>query len=199
MADNYLERKMEEHRNGAPHKSVRKIALSGCKPGIWQLPFPERRVLLLGEGTTLDSMIVEQLRSVGCKVAFIGGDKEAGTSLARKIGAQFHPVDYHSHEALRASVALICRSWHDIDAIVTTTGCFPEAVAQAWLRYRADKPYPNPFGGRIVAVAPASLPSENDIMQLGLFGISVATVTAQHNKDRAVAAMMAINHKFTIS
>ena len=81
MADNYLERKMEEHRSGAPRKSVHKVASLGCRPGMWEVPFAERRVVVAGNGSDLDVMMVEQLRSVGCKVAFMGGGKKMEMSL----------------------------------------------------------------------------------------------------------------------
>lgn len=199
MADNYLERKMEEHRNGGSvRKPVRKVAAAGNLPGVWRLPYAERRVLLLGDGSALDRMISEQLRSTGCKVAFMGGDKGASTELARRIGAQFHPVDYDCDGAMRKSVALICRAWGDIDAVVSTIGVIPSAVLEALRDYRADKPYPNPFGGRIVMLAPAEMPSGGMLESLRGFGISAAMVEADNDIDRAAAALLAINYNVAI-
>lgn len=200
MADNYLERKMEEHRNGgSAYRPVRKVSVAGNRPGVWQLPFAERRVLVTGSGAEIDRMIVEQLRCTGCKVAFMGGDKAESTELARRVGAQWHPVEYGDGEALLRSVAIICRAWGDIDAVVSTIGAVPEAVLSGWLKHRAEKPYPNPFGGRIVMTEPVEMPLPHSIMEsLKQFGITATTVAGDTVNDTTVAAMMAINYNIKV-
>ncbi|MDE7025590.1 MAG: hypothetical protein K2O88_06905 [Paramuribaculum sp.] len=197
MADNYLERKMEEHRKGALCRTVRKVATAGCKPGVWQLPFVERRVLIVGTGQSVDAMLVESLRNVGCKVAFMGGESDAGVALARKTGAQFHPVDYECEEDLRRSVALICRAWGDIDVVVGTAVECPFAIVEAWAEFRSNKPYPNPFGGRLVAVASAEWSDDAKSLLLP-YGVTTAVVKSDDDATIVDVVMMALIHKFTV-
>lgn len=199
MADNYLERKMEEYRSGAPRKSVHKVASLGSKPGMWGMPFAERRVLIVGAGLPPDVRLVEQLRSVGCKVAFMGGDGAAGTELARKTGAQYHPCCYSDADAMARSVAIICRNWGDIDVVVSTVGCFPLAIAKGWNDYRVDKPYPNSYGGRIIAVNGATLPGKEELEALKVHGIAAMTVEADDAEAVVDAVMMAMLHKVRIN
>lgn len=198
MADNYLERKMEELRSGAPRKSVHKVASLGCRPGIWEVPFAERRVVVAGNGSDLDVMMVEQLRSVGCKVAFMGGGKKDGNELACRTGAQFHPTKYDDWEGLMRSVALVCRAWGDIDVVICTVEHLPVPLLEAWNNYRNDKPYPNSYGGRIITVNGAGLPENGVLEALKAHGIEPVEVRADEPADAVAAAMMAMVYRFRV-
>lgn len=198
MADNYLERKMEEHRNGAQRKCVHKTASLGSRAGVWEVPFAERRVLVTGTGSALDALVVEQLRSVGCKVAFMGWEKSEGTELARRTGAQYHPTSYSDAEGLTRSVALVCRAWGDIDVIISTLECLPSPILEAWKNYRADKPYPNSYGGRLIAVNGASLPGNEVSDALRAHGIVPVSVRADDDGATVASVMMTMLHRFRV-
>lgn len=198
MADNYLERKMEEHRNGGPRKSVHKTASLGSRAGVWEVPFAERRVLVAGRGTALDTLVVERLRSVGCKVAFMGWEKSEGTELARRTGAQCHPTSYSDAEGLKKSVALVCRAWGDIDVVISTLKSLPLSIPEAWNNYRTDKPYPNSYGGRLIAVNGASLPEKEMLGALRAHGIVPVSVSANDDGATVASVMMAMLHRFSV-
>lgn len=77
MADNYLENKMEEHRNN-PARRMRGITPAGRKPGYALLPFDVRAAIVKAPVVNLAAReIISELRATGCRVALISSDPEA--------------------------------------------------------------------------------------------------------------------------
>ena len=122
MADNYLERKMEEYRSGKSKQRTVKRTPSGAKPGTINVKFPSRRVFITGGAKGIGRAIVEAFRNADCRVAFCDNDVKAGTATAQATGAQFYPADVIDAEALDACVDRIIKSWGDIDVIVNNVG-----------------------------------------------------------------------------
>lgn len=122
MADNYLERKMEEYRSGKSQQRVVKRTPSGAKPGTINIKFPSRRVFVTGGAKGIGRSIVEAFRNADCRVAFCDIDSKAGTATAQATGAQFYPVDVTDANALDACVERIIKAWGDIDVIVNNVG-----------------------------------------------------------------------------
>ena len=125
MADNYLERKMEDLRSGKTQKPGSRrtsaaVSAASRHPGDYTLSYPELRVFVCGDATSpLGRAIVAALREVGLKVAFSGTDKQAGEEMARSLGAQFHPLaDPTDNDRLALTAAYTLRHWRSIDAVV---------------------------------------------------------------------------------
>ena len=122
MADNYLERKMEDYRSGKGATSKVKRVSSGAKPGEISVKFPPRRVFVTGGASGIGRAIVEAFRKADCRVAFCDIDSKAGAATAQATGAQFHPVDVRDVDALEACLARLLDAWGDIDVIVNNVG-----------------------------------------------------------------------------
>ena len=122
MADNYLERKMEDYRSGKGATSKVKRMSSGAKPGGISVKFPPRRVFVTGGASGIGRAIVEAFRKADCRVAFCDIDSKAGAATAQATGAQFHPVDVRDVDALEACLARLLDAWGDIDVIVNNVG-----------------------------------------------------------------------------
>lgn len=130
MADNYIEKKMEDLRSGAAsrHTSRRSavgLSAAGALPGDLTLHFPEMRIFVAGDATTpLGEAIVRAMREVCCKVAFSGADADRGKAMAQELGAQFHPLSAPGEGSdvnivvLPPSVAYTVRHWRGIDALI---------------------------------------------------------------------------------
>lgn len=119
MADNYLEKRMEEYRAGklAPkNRSI--VAHSRREPS----PFEGFRVYVTGGASGIGRAIVEAFRRVGCRVAFCDIDRAKGTATAQATGSQFHPVDVTDARALENSVNHVIKAWGDIDIIINNVG-----------------------------------------------------------------------------
>ena len=110
MADNFLERRMEDMRRG--------VLSHG-----WAVSPGGKRVLVLCNDAERTEGVVRRLRGEGCRVAFTGTDVAVGTRLAQSSGAQFHPVGACDFEGLERSLSLIWRSWRGVDLILLS---FPE-------------------------------------------------------------------------
>jgi len=129
MADNYLERKMEEHRNGGVPVR-RKLTPSGQRPGKLLLDFPPLRVYVIGGGTGTGASIVKALCDAGCRVAFCDADTKSGTATAQRCGAQFHPINFADVVALEASLRRVEGSWGPIELVITANVDIPAGCAE---------------------------------------------------------------------
>lgn len=95
MADNYLEKKMEEHRNGSQRSvsSYRyKSTPRGNRPGEWIMRFTPCAIHLTDMDFPMMAPLVKELAGAGFKVSFTGGDIHLGTRLAATLAARFLPA-----------------------------------------------------------------------------------------------------------
>lgn len=118
MADNYLEKKMEEHRRGVTAKAVgRRLSPVGERRGTVSFKIDELRVLVTDASTETGMAIVRRLREGGCKVAFVTKEEKAGRELAQSSGARYYPVSFNG-----SVTEDIVQAWGNIDVIVATDG-----------------------------------------------------------------------------
>lgn len=122
MADNYLERKMQEYREGKTRKVASSRLSLGNKPGYLSVKFPSRRVFVTGGASGIGRAIVEAFRHADCRVAFCDKDVKKGTATAQATGARFYPVDVVDANALSSAVDDVIAKWGDIDIIINNVG-----------------------------------------------------------------------------
>ncbi len=124
MADNYLERKMEEYRQGKNGRvgSQHYRTPSGAKQGTLNVKFPSRRVFITGGASGIGRAIVRAFRQADCRVAFCDNDVKAGNKTAQLTGARFYPVDVTDVAALEQSMQHVIDDWGDIDVIINNVG-----------------------------------------------------------------------------
>lgn len=106
MADNYLEKKFEEHLN------------SSAKPVVRRKPVKSRRAVVTGGAKGIGAAIVRALRVAGHKVAFVDIDETAGRETALRTGADFVCVDVADAGVYRESLEQLASSWGGLDVIV---------------------------------------------------------------------------------
>ena len=97
MADNYLERKMDEYRSGKRAGAPRRLTPTGQKAGTVTLPIERLEVFV----TSPDIALIAAFANTGCRVSFCGEDRREGMRIAERTGARFYP--YPADEALRLS------------------------------------------------------------------------------------------------
>lgn len=122
MADNYLERKMEEHRNGGASRYRPHTTPSGQRAGMLCQKFPPRRVVVTGGASGIGRAVVKAFADAGCRVAFCDVDSRQGPLTAQATGARFYPVDVSSAEALEGWIGRLIEEWGDIDVMVNNAG-----------------------------------------------------------------------------
>ena len=98
MADNYLEKKMEEHRTrmaaGAAKRTpaARGGAARGASGGL-TFEYPKMRVYVPGGAdTSLGRELIAVLRAAGVDVDFSGLPSAEATKLGQRLGARFYPI-----------------------------------------------------------------------------------------------------------
>lgn len=108
MADNYLEKRMEELRSG---KLSIKRSIPGIRPG-------GLRVVVAGgtAGTAHEEVI--KLRKLGYRVAVFDSDEKAGKRMAYENGIRFHKVDLTDKDDLLKHMNLLLNTWHGINMVV---------------------------------------------------------------------------------
>lgn len=154
MADNYLEKRMEDMKAGRLKPMV---ASSGNarRKGYVDFPFPPRRVLIAGrpEGVALD--IMRALFKTGSKVALFDSDKTAGEALAYNEGVRFHKVDVANAGDVSAAFANLTEAWRDIDILISAAGdSDTRSLANLWSTHRRRYPVPFGYGGRFIIINP---------------------------------------------
>ena len=109
MADNYLERRMEELRSG---KLAVKKAIRGIRPKA-------RRVLVAGgcHGDAREKAL--EYRRQGCRVAVFDSDEKTGKQMAYQHGIRFHNIDPDNEEALKKEICSLLNAWRGIEIIFT--------------------------------------------------------------------------------
>lgn len=121
MADNYLEKRMEEYRSG------RLASVSRTTPSMRsprknnQLSLSYDPMVVVIKGGTAGDELAETLSaftSVGCRVAFTACDPKACTSLAQRYGARYYPEGYDFGSML----ADVTSRWGDPAVLVAFTG-----------------------------------------------------------------------------
>lgn len=93
MADNYLERRMEEYERARRGANAPRRVASSLRPGQVVIDYPPMRLLVTGANTPAGRAVIEAFRRFNCRVAITCADRHEGSRLAQHTGAQFHPGD----------------------------------------------------------------------------------------------------------
>ena len=93
MADNYLERKMEEHRSGGAPRYRRQLTPTGGRVGDYALRFEPRSVFISAVHEPASHMadFITEFRKTGSPVAFTLSDTAVGNRLSQSSGARYYP------------------------------------------------------------------------------------------------------------
>ena len=108
MADNYLEKQMDDYRSGRLKTSKPAVKASALTSLV-------RGQRLLFTDYLPFRQLIPALVEAGAKVAFLSSDTKAATAFAQQSGAQFHPSPALTpatvSDALSSALALISRRW----------------------------------------------------------------------------------------
>lgn len=119
MADNYLEKRMEEYRAGklAPKRQIVHVPVSK-KSGDFCLSFDCLNVIVLGGFFALASAVVEAFRKVDCRVALCHASEKECRVLAQRSGCRYYPFDPCDEERRDYVVDDLEARWGGVDVIV---------------------------------------------------------------------------------
>lgn len=123
MADNYLEKRMEEYRAGklAP-KSSRTTAAPQRKPGEVTVAFPPMNALVLCGDAVLTQTVCGAFRKADMRVAFCMADSLEGTRIAQTTGGRFYPYALDDVAKLESAIDDLADRWGGVDVIADLRG-----------------------------------------------------------------------------
>lgn len=89
MADNYLEKRMEDYAKG---RLAGRSSSFGRRAGAVGIKYPPQGILVVNAIGDKARVIVKAFVDVGCRVAFTASDTKFGTALAQHCGGRFYPL-----------------------------------------------------------------------------------------------------------
>lgn len=124
MADNYLEKRMEDYRAGKfAGKARQKTGVQLHRPNQLTIPYPPQlRVFITGGASGIGESCVEAFRKIDAKVAFCDIDSKRGNETAQKLGARFYPLDIKDTAKLEKAITDVLATWGDIDVLINNAG-----------------------------------------------------------------------------
>ena len=145
MADNYLERRMEELRRGETAKNYLTGKTSARKGGL-HFAFPPKRVLIVSEHPKAADLALIFLKTES-KVAMMHSRGEEGAGMAASKGIRFYHLE--EPQQLTGYFSDILKAWRDIDILVTDTSSSDTLLSQ-WIQHRERFPYVSDYTCRII-------------------------------------------------
>ena len=87
MADNFLEKQMEDYRTGRRRNPVSHSA--GRRPGIYPMKYPAQTVIVVNANNEGAEQVISQFIAAGATVAFTANTE--GSEIAQRVGGRFYP------------------------------------------------------------------------------------------------------------
>ena len=157
MADNYLEKKMEELHNRKAGCAPTRV--SPASRHLLTFPFKPLRVLVISRDRHALSQYTKPFQQAGCRVAVVSTIDAADTDLPQDHGCRYYAI-CNEGQASPAFSNLIA-SWRDIDVVVILDN-WP-AMTELLRAHAAARPYPNDWGFPILFVSQNRV-TRHDIM-----------------------------------
>lgn len=157
MADNYLEKKMEELHNRKAGCAPTRV--SPASRHLLTFPFKPLRVLVISRDRHALSQYTKPFQQAGCRVAVVSTIDAAETDLPQDHGCRYYAIG-NEGQASPAFSNLIA-SWRDIDVVVMLDN-WP-AMTALLRDHAASRPYPNDWGFPVLSVSQNHV-TRHDIM-----------------------------------
>lgn len=130
MADNYLEKKMEDYRRGNLNRSPRQRSYMGSG-NVPALPVQSQRIALVVKNRDVTEALLVAFQQIGgLKVAFVGSDYREGNLLAQKYGALFVGESESVSDSMNGLLSQASKRWGGIDVIVADDESCLNGVAE---------------------------------------------------------------------
>lgn len=120
MADNYLEKRMDDYAHG---RLGAKSGRSLNRAGYASIKYPHQQVLIVDcDASPSGEAVLRTLTEAGCKVCFTALDRKEGNRLAQSCGGRFYPL------VLQAVADDMEKRGEKADTIILVN---PESIKQA--------------------------------------------------------------------
>jgi hypothetical protein len=157
MADNYLEKKMEELHNRKAGCAPTRV--SPASRHLLTFPFKPLRVLVISRNRHALSQYTKPFQQAGCRVAVVSTIDAAETDLPQDHGCRYYAIG--NNELPTTAFPNLIASWRDIDVVVMLDN-WP-AMTELLRAHAAARPYPNYWGFPVLSVSQNRV-TRHDIM-----------------------------------
>lgn len=147
MADNYLEKKMEELHNRKAGCAPTRV--SPASRHLLTFPFKPLSVLVISRDRHALSQYTGPFQNAGCRVAVISTIDAAETDLPQNHGCRYYAIG--NNEPPTTAFSNLIASWRDIDVVVILDN-WP-AMTVLLRDHAAARPYPNDWGFPVLSVS----------------------------------------------
>lgn len=167
MADNYLEKKMEELHSRKTGCAPTRV--SPASRHLLSFPFKPLRVLVIARDRRSMSQYTKPFQQAGCRVAVVSSIDAAESDLPQDHGCRYYAIGneaeasqaFSNDEQTSAAFSNLIASWRDIDVVVMLDN-WP-AMTELLRAHAAALPYPNDWGFPILVVSQNRV-TRHDIM-----------------------------------
>ena len=161
MADNYIERKMEDLRAGKLNVGSAARPFGKGKNYV-SFPMPQRRVLIIEGSSQPARTIAGYFVKAGCKVAILDQESETGTFMAKNEGVRLIPVSADIHSSIIVSFENLYAAWRGVDIVVSSSE-YAHRCAEIWRKFKETSPLLSDFRGRLIILSNIIKPSLSDL------------------------------------
>lgn len=164
MADNYLERKMEDLRSGRLGSSTGKIRTSqpvySSQPAAGNsktvnFNLTSRRILIIGGCSGIGKSVTQAFVKAGCRVAVFDTDREEGQNITNDGRIRFTPFVPESTSTLERAWQNLITAWHDVDTVVIAAPILDiRTLAEWWALRRSTHPVGSLYNSIILLLYP---------------------------------------------
>lgn len=190
MADNYLEKKMEELHNRKAGCAPTRV--SPASRHLLTFPFKPLRVLVIARGRHAVSQYTKPFQNAGCRVAVVSTIDAAETDLPQDHGCRYYVIG--NDEQKPQAFSNLIASWRDIDVVVMLDN-WP-AMTALLRAHAAARPYPNDWGFPVLSV------SQNRVTRHGIMAdisISSPVPDVSDRPESTVLTFLALKSSAPIS
>lgn len=157
MADNYLEKRMEELKAGKLTISTRNNASVSIANKI-QFNFPPKRIIIYDAIMPEGCIIGESFKRIGCKVAFaFSGEAQIPNEYLEKIANEgfiiFSSTDYADFES---KLKDIVTKWRGADILINFNSRYITNSIEIIENYLKQKPSPSDYQKRLINITDIS-------------------------------------------
>lgn len=157
MADNYLEKKMEELHNRKADCAPTRV--SPASRHLLTFPFKPLRVLVIARDRHALSQYTKPFQQADCRVAVVSTIDAADTDLPQDHGCRYYAIGndeqtaptFSNDEQASAAFSNLIASWRDIDVVVMLDN-WPD-MTELLRAHAAARPYPNDWGFPVLSVS----------------------------------------------
>ena len=161
MADNYLEKRMEELRNGKISGELHKYSTPVRRSGL-NFSFPSKRICIISENRYMTET-AKMFVKAGSKVALMHTDTVSGQEMAQKDGIKYYPLPHQEisesqssiDQTIRSDFHNLLRCWRDIDILIVDSRIL-RLITEEWRQHRSRYPYTSDYICRIIVLADSS-------------------------------------------